>query len=77
MAETIKSWQIIDGKLSPIDSSLKDSQRTETFDLEEWISVTPQIIGTDLVMMGRQTQTKSGPLDLLAIAGICPKEVET
>lgn len=67
MANIIKSWQIVDGNLSPIDSSLSENSRTEAYDLEEWIVANPQIIGTDLLIIGRQAQTVSGPLDLLAI----------
>ncbi len=67
MATEIKTWQIIDGKLELIETSLAQSGRTETFDLEAWIASNPSIIGPNLAIVGRQVMTKSGPLDLLAI----------
>jgi len=35
--------------------------------LEDWIEKTPSLIGTGLVILARQIQTESGPLDLLAL----------
>jgi hypothetical protein len=67
MSNLIKSWQIINGQLQQIDSSLPEAGRSESYDLEEWIASNPSIIGTDIVIIGRQLQTLSGPLDLLAI----------
>jgi len=67
MSTEIKTWQIIDGKLKAVDSNLIRENRTEQFDLEEWIASNPSIIGPDLIIIGRQVQTKSGPLDLLGI----------
>ena len=67
MTTNIKTWQIIDGKLQSVDSTLSEQGRTETYDLETWIASNPAIINPDLVIIGRQVTTKSGPLDLLAI----------
>ena len=67
MSTEIKTWQIIDGKLKAIDSNLIQENRTEQYDLETWIASNPSIIGSDLIIIGRQVQTKSGPLDLLGI----------
>ena len=67
MATEIKTWQIIDGKLEILEMTLADAGRTEAFDLESWIASNPTIIGSGLAIIGRQVQTKSGPLDLLAI----------
>jgi len=67
MATEIKTWQIVDGKLKLLESTLANSGRTEAYDLESWIASNPSIIGSDLVIIGRQVTTKSGPLDLLAI----------
>jgi hypothetical protein len=63
----IKSWQIVDGKLIAIDTTLKDGGRTEPYDLEPWLASNPEIIGTDIMIIGRQVMTKSGPVDLLGI----------
>lgn len=67
MATETKTWQIIDGQLELLESTLTDSGRTEAYDLESWIASNPSIIGSGLVIIGRQVTTKSGPLDLLAI----------
>ena len=67
MATQIKTWQIVDGKLEEIETKLSDVGRTESYDLESWIASNPSIIEQGLIIIGRQVQTKSGPLDLLAL----------
>ena len=67
MSTEIKTWHISDGKLKAVDSSLIKENRTEQYDLETWIASNPSIIGPDIIIIGRQAQTKSGPLDLLGI----------
>jgi hypothetical protein len=67
MASEIKSWQIIDGKLVPLESSLVNDGKREKGDLEQWIKSNPQILGEDIVVIGEQVQTSSGPLDFLGI----------
>lgn len=67
MSTQIKTWQIVDGKLESIDTSLAKENRTETYDLEEWIASNPVILSSDIYIIGRQTATKSGPMDFLAI----------
>ena len=67
MATEIKTWQIIDGKLEVLESSMIEEGRRESYDLELWIASNPSIIGPEVVIIGRQVATKSGPLDLLAI----------
>ena len=67
MATELRTWQIIDGKLTAIDSSLQDEGRTEPYDLEPWIASNPEIIGANIIIIGRQVRTTSGPLDLLGI----------
>lgn len=67
MASEIKSWQIVDGKLTPVVTSLADSGRKEKDDLEQWIKTNPAILGEDIVLIGEQIQTRSGPLDFLGI----------
>lgn len=67
MATEIKTWQIIDGKLTLVNSSLPENQRKEKEDLEQWIKSNPIILGTDILLIGEQVQTKSGPLDFLGI----------
>lgn len=67
MATQIQTWQIVDGRLHRVEKRLADAGRTEAFDLEAWIASNPSIIEQDLLIIGRQVQTKSGPLDLLAV----------
>lgn len=67
MATEIKAWQILNGKLQAIETSLAEEGRTEPYDLEEWIASNPAIVSTELIMIGRQVTTKSGSLDLLGI----------
>lgn len=67
MASEIKSWQILDGKLVPVVSSLPTSGRKERDDLESWIRSDPTILGDDILIIGEQIQTSSGPLDFLGM----------
>ena len=67
MASEIKSWQIVDGKLVPLESSLVNDGKKEKDDLEQWIKSNSQILGEDIVVIGEQVQTSSGPLDFLGI----------
>ena len=67
MASEIKSWQIIGGKLVTLESSLVNDGKKERDDLEQWIKSNPQILGEDIVIIGEQVPTNSGPLDFLGI----------
>jgi hypothetical protein len=67
MTTKIRAWQIANGQLEPVESSLAEEGRSEAYDLETWIASNPSIVGPDLVIIGRQVPTKSGPLDLLAV----------
>jgi hypothetical protein len=67
MASEIKTWEIIDGKLVPLVSSLVADGKKEKDDLEKWIKSNPQILGEDIVIIGEQVPTNSGPLDFLGI----------
>ncbi len=67
MTTEIKSWEIVDGRLVPVESRLVDYGRREALDLESWLESDPSIIRPGLRIIGRQVPTRSGPLDLLAI----------
>ena len=67
MASEIKSWQIVDGKLVTLESSLVNDGKKEKDDLEKWIKSNPEILGEDIVVIGEQVPTSSGPLDFLGI----------
>jgi hypothetical protein len=67
MSIQINTWEIINGELKPIDSSLQIGGRKEKDDLEKWIKANPKILGNDILLIGEQVYTKSGPLDFLGI----------
>lgn len=67
MTTEIKTWEIVDGRLVPLESRLAHHGRTEALDLESWLESDPSIIRPGLRIIGRQVLTQSGPLDLLAI----------
>lgn len=67
MATEIKTWEIIDGKLNQISTTLADNNRKEREHLEQWIKSNPEILGNDIAIIGEQIQTKSGYLDFLGI----------
>jgi len=67
MATEIKTWQIQNGKLTPLISSLPQNGKKEKDDLEQWIKSYPLILGEDIAVIGEQVQTSSGPIDFLGI----------
>lgn len=67
MSTEIKVWEISEDKLKLVDANLQDAGRKEYQHLETWIESNPEIISSDIVFIGRQVPTKSGPLDLLGI----------
>ena len=67
MATEIMSWEIVDGKLVEVQTSLIEQGRKEKEDLEKWIKSEPRILGSDIRIIGDQVKTASGPLDLLGI----------
>ena len=67
MGTTLKTWEIRDGRPEAVESTLTDSGRTETLDLESWIEADPSIVRPGIKLIGRQVLTRSGPLDLLGI----------
>lgn len=67
MTTKIKIWQIKNKKLTHIDTTMAKEGRKEFEDLEEWIRETPEILGQNLLLIGEQVHTNSGPLDFLAI----------
>lgn len=67
MGTEIRTWQIVEGELQAVLSTLKDAGRTEPYDLEPWIASNPDILGPDVMIIGRQVSSRSGPIDLLAV----------
>ncbi len=67
MSTEIKTWEILDGSLIPINTSLTEDNKKEQEHLEKWIKTKPEILGNDILIIGEQVYTKSGPLDFLGI----------
>ncbi len=51
----------------PLETTMAEAGRKEKEDLEEWIKNSPSLLGGDILIIGEQVQTRSGPMDLLAI----------
>jgi len=67
MATEIKTWQIIEGKPQAIETKPASEGKKEPYDVEPWFADNPSLIGDDILIIGRQVPSKSGPIDLLAI----------
>lgn len=67
MATEIRTWEIIDGTLTEVSTSLAENGRKEKEDLEQWIKTEANILGDDIRIIGEQVYTASGPLDYLGI----------
>ncbi len=62
--QKIRLWKVLDNKLNEMESI----QKTETeLQLENLIVDNPSMIEEDLLLVGRQTNTVSGPSDLLGV----------
>lgn len=46
---------------------MSDNDRKDREHLEKWIKTKPEILGNDILIIGEQVYTKSGPLDFLGI----------
>lgn len=67
MTTEIKVWEISNRKLKSLETSMEETGRKEKEDLEQWIKSNPDILGQDILIIGEQVYTKSGPLDFLGI----------
>src|ERR1035437_1622304 len=67
MATAIQTWQIVDEKLTRILTSFSENGRKEFQDLERWIKTNPEILGSDIALIGEQVILASGRLDFLAV----------
>ncbi len=67
MPTEVKIWEIKDKELNPIGKTLKEAGKYEFKDLEQWIKSYPALIGEDILLIGEQIDTISGPLDYLGI----------
>ncbi|HBY58161.1 MAG TPA: hypothetical protein DEG96_09975 [Candidatus Atribacteria bacterium] len=67
MATIIKTWEIIDDELKETGESMLEAEKKEKEHLEKWIKTNSKILGEDILIIGEQVYTKSGPLDFLGI----------
>ncbi len=67
MSRQVRVWEIQDGKLVSVETSMDEAGRKEVEHLEAWLADNPALLGDDLIIIGEQVQTRSGPLDFLAI----------
>jgi len=67
MATEIKTWEVVNGELNEINSSLAKNNKKEKEDLEKWIKTNSQILGDDILVFGEQVRTRSGQLDYIGI----------
>lgn len=64
MATRMSLWKLnADGSASVVDEERLATEEQ----IESAVESAPELLGTDVLIVGRQTQTPSGPLDLLAI----------
>ena len=67
MATRIGVWQIVEGGLEALETSMAEAGRKETEDLERWIRSKPTVLAQDLLIIGEQVPTKAGRMDFLGI----------
>ncbi len=68
MVSTIEVWQIKDGKLSALETTMTDAGRMEVQDLQEWILSHPELLGSDINIIGKEVWTESKKrIDILGI----------
>ena len=64
--ENIRIWTLDGSNATPLDAV---SQMESEWDLEDTLVNSPSLLMDGLTLVGRQTPTKSGPLDLLGVDG--------
>ena len=67
MGTEIQTWEIIEGRLTEINTNLVEHGRKEKDHLEKWVRTETKILGSDIRIIGEQVYTSSGPLDFLGI----------
>ena len=67
MATEIKVWQVENGKLVLLDTTMPEAGRTEPKDLQPWIKSNPDLLGQDILVIGEHVRTRSGEIDFLAV----------
>ena len=68
MATTIQTWQIIKDRLTELSTTFSESGRKELQDLEKWLKTNPDILGSDIAIIGEQVILFSGSrIDFLGV----------
>ena len=68
MVSTIEVWQIKEGKLSALETTMADAGRMEIQDLQEWVLSHPELLGSDINIIGKEVWTESKKrIDILGI----------
>jgi hypothetical protein len=67
MATVIRAWRVENDKLQELPELDAAEQGLVEQKLEDWIESEPNAIQDSLLIIGRQIQTGSGPLDLLGL----------
>ncbi|MCH8009961.1 MAG: DUF91 domain-containing protein [Chloroflexi bacterium] len=67
MATVLRAWTVEDGGLTEIPDLPADQQGLIEAKLEDWLASQPDAIEDNLLIIGRQVSTSSGPLDLLGL----------
>ena len=67
MGTEIRTWEIIDDQLVEIETTPLENEIREREHVEKWIKTSPKILGEDILIIGEQVYTKSGPLDFLGV----------
>ncbi|MHA2024129.1 MAG: endonuclease NucS domain-containing protein [Candidatus Thorarchaeota archaeon] len=71
MVSIIEVWQIKDGKLSVLDTTMVEAGRKEEEHLQEWVVSHPELIGSDIRIIGREVRTDSNKeIDILGLDGM-------
>ena len=65
MATVLRVWTVEDGGLTEIPDLPADQQGLIEAKLEDWLASQPDAIEVNLLIIGRQVSTSSGPLDLI------------
>lgn len=67
MTTEIRTWEIMDDKLTEVTTTLAECGKKERDHLEKWVKAEPKILGDDIKIIGEQIRTSSGPIDYLGI----------
>ncbi|MGY5859649.1 MAG: endonuclease NucS [Candidatus Thorarchaeota archaeon] len=68
MVSTIEVWQIKEGKLFALETTMADAGRMEVQDLQEWVLSHPELLGSNIKIIGNEVWTESKKrIDILGL----------